>query len=133
MEITKLLSELIKKNDSATLDCELRTDSTLANAKYEKRTGASFMHLAVSVSSNDCLEVLLLHNANPSVQDSSGISPLHIAAERNNLNACKLLVEFGCNVKARDANGIEAFDIALTNKSHEIINTLRSRAYPKRS
>src|SRR6185503_7827571 len=58
--------------------------------------------------------------------EPDGTTPLHWAAQRNDLEAADRLIRSGANVKAANRYGITALQVAATNGSAPMIETLLS-------
>ena len=72
-------------------------------------------HLAASLSTTTCLELLLLSQADPNLPDQGGLLPIHHAmmhASTRQQRMVELLVSCGADVLRKDCDGDSAFSLA---------------------
>lgn len=131
MDIVSDIKNLILQGKHSDLEQTMFTHTYCVNAKYDKHSGRSLLHLACEIPDKKSVELLLCVGADPNTQDSTGCSPLHIAAQKANIEICKLLLESGANVRIKDYSGHEPFQAALESGNKELIKYLREHAYPK--
>ncbi|XP_067020791.1 serine/threonine-protein phosphatase 6 regulatory ankyrin repeat subunit B-like isoform X2 [Acropora muricata] len=79
-----------------------------------------------AVRQNDaaCVERLLEHGANSSIQDSSGNTPLHRAICRGFSNISEMLIKSGCNVNLRNSSGATPLHCSVIEKSAAMVSLL---------
>ena len=56
------------------------------------------MHLAVRLSQEDIVKLLMQGEANPNIQDSQGNTALHLAVKSNNIAITDLLLKEGVQI-----------------------------------
>ena len=82
-------------------------------ADVNECTAATFRYPLISAvstfrpneASDDTVELLLKHGADPNVQNQWKSTALHVAAARSTPKAVQMLVEYGANVAAVDNEG----------------------------
>lgn len=83
------------------------------------------MHVAASLGSVPCMELLLSHGADVRVQLGTARStPLHLAAEEGSAECTKLLVDAGASCEAKNLKGQTAMHLAALAQSLETLEVL---------
>ena len=133
MNVITKIKRCIELGNQEELKILLARNPECIDAKFDKISGKSFLHLASELSDLETLKVLLSSGANPCLQDSEGNAPLHNAALNQDLNSCKLLIKFGANPKVQNNSGYGPFQAALNTKNKELIDYLRSVIYGQKA
>lgn len=71
----------------------------------QDREGRTALHAASAARSEELLQLLLTHGADPALVDSAGLAPLHVAAARGFTMGVAALLVAGGSLAARDARG----------------------------
>jgi ankyrin repeat protein len=64
--------------------------------------GNTALHLAVKRQSGDLVKILMMHNANPNLENESNQTPFHEALEGGHDEIIQILVENKADVNTRD-------------------------------
>jgi ankyrin repeat protein len=74
--------------------------------KQEFSTGNTLLIYATQNNLKSIVELLLLKNADPNIQNNFGNTPLHIAYNNNNTFIINLLFENGADQKIKNIKGL---------------------------
>ncbi|KAL0206664.1 hypothetical protein P9112_001971 [Eukaryota sp. TZLM1-RC] len=88
----------------------------------QNKKGETPLLIACNKGCFESVELLLSHNADPSLSDYSSFSPLHAAVSQSFVEVVRLLVSKGADVNARDVKGRSP----LTMADGEVYNLLIS-------
>ncbi|MBN2266802.1 MAG: ankyrin repeat domain-containing protein, partial [Candidatus Babeliaceae bacterium] len=80
---------------------EIKPDLNAMTAKYK----VTPLHLAVSISNKDIVQMFLDKNVDVNIGDSDGRTPLHWAACRGYKDIVQMLLKYGANVNTVDTDG----------------------------
>ena len=128
-EITKA----VELDDISRLELLLAQNEGFCNAKYNKSSYDSLLHLAVSLENENSVIVLLANDANANAQNFDGEAPLHLSAQNGNLEITKYLITSGANPKVKNSRGLEPFELALEARNMDVVKFLRGVIYARRS
>jgi ankyrin repeat protein len=81
--------------------------------------GNTALHLAVKRQSVDLVKIVLMHSANPNLENESNQTPLHEAVEGRHDEIVQILVENKADVNIRD-NGNTALHLAVKYTKRDI-------------
>ena len=92
---------------------------------YKTDKNASTLHFAISISSVELVEYLLINKANANEATSNGNTPLHSAVTSNNEQILKDLIAFGGKQDAQNKQGKTPIQIAQERNSVFAINVFK--------
>lgn len=88
----------------------------------DKKYGQQAIHKAGSVSTEEILELLLVHKADVNATDDTGLTPLHLASVYNNYALAKTLLQHGANVETLSEKGSTPLKLAKDDLMRDILN-----------
>ena len=91
---------------------------------YNKKSGFTPLHIAVSKGHLDMCQMLLDHKADVRAQDNKGNTPLHFAASEDHFEVAHMLLEHKANVNAMDKEGSTPLQLAFEGWRADIVRLL---------
>lgn len=76
------------------------------NELREYDAAQTLLHYAISLESEELVEVIVAYNPKLDTRDSRGDTPLNLAAKQGNIEIVRLLIDAGADPASRDANGL---------------------------
>ena len=73
----------------------------------------------------DVVRVLLIHGANPNIQNVDGVTPLHNSIFEGHVETVKLLLEYGANPAVYDRLGNTPIDLAKRSANSQLRGLLK--------
>jgi hypothetical protein len=104
-------------------------DKSVMGCKTDRNGSA--LQIAVSVSSVEIVEFLLLNGADVNEQNDNGNSALHIAMTIHSPRIVKDLVAFGANTELKNKQGKTPGDIAIAKKKQTLLDALKEKPATK--
>ena len=119
------LTELIKFNDAAQLQDEIKDPTTKVNYT-DKQYPYSLLHKAVEFDSVECVQTLFEHpNINVNVLGPNRLTPLFIAIQKNRLRSLQALLSHpGINVNIRKSDMMTPLHYAVSLGNVECVRLL---------
>ncbi|XP_067141743.1 ankyrin repeat domain-containing protein 7-like [Centruroides vittatus] len=117
--------ETIQRKSASTAKLSILStiDSTL-QAREQKRTKSSLLHMAISQGKKDIVSNLLSEDLDVNDQDAEGRTPLMNAVEYKQYDLLNYLIEQGAEVDHIDKNGNTALHIALDTGSYDMAHII---------
>jgi serine/threonine-protein phosphatase 6 regulatory ankyrin repeat subunit B len=120
------LCDSVREGDMAAILAALDAGGVDVNAKDSN--GNAPVHLAVKLSRQEVLELLLARGADVDAVTRDRRTPLLLAARLGNLSVLKLLLDRGADPRAADENGLTALHLAAYNGFPRVVEHLLSLA-----
>lgn len=95
----------VTSGDAVELNAYLAA-GTSVNELRNYDSGQSLLHYAISLESEDLVEVIVDYEPRLDIKDSHGNTPLNLAAKQGNIEMVRLLLEAGADPTSRDAIGL---------------------------
>ena len=91
---------------------------------YDKKSGFTPLHIAVSKARLDMCQMLLKHKADVRAQDNKGNTPLHLAFYGGHLEISRILLEYNAEVNSQNEDGSTPLHIASSNGNIDLFRLL---------